>query len=111
MASFYNFYIDQGASFSANITAKDTTGSVRDITNFTPRSQLRRSYFSSNSISFTSNIFDTSSGNVSISLEPSVTANLKYGRYVYDIELVHNVTGNVHRLVEGIATVYPEVTK
>jgi hypothetical protein len=39
------------------------------------------------------------------------TANVKAGRYVYDLELVNSNTLTVERVVEGIITVYPEATK
>ena len=111
MARVLNLSIDQGTTFSANITAKDSTGSIRDLTNYTARAQIRKSYNSANSTSFSANIDVPASGNVTLSLTDAVTANLKYGRYVYDVELVKANTLVVERLVEGIVSVYPEVTR
>lgn len=111
MARVLNLIIDQGTTFSANITAKDSDGVVRDLTNFTARAQLRRSYNSANSITFGANILVPASGNVTLSLTDAVTANLKQGRFVYDLELVQANTLTVERLVEGIVTVFPEVTR
>ena len=112
MANNYTLYIDQGSDFSHTHTVKDNTGTVRSLSNLTGRAQLRRSYFSSSNVAFTVTIDDASTGNVKISLTNAQTANLKYGRYVYDVELVNTLaTANVERVLEGIVTVYPEVTK
>lgn len=111
MATVFNLTIDQGTDFSSNIIAKTTAGVVRDLTGFTGRGQLRRSYFSANTVSFSVNIPVPDNGNVVIALSNASTANLKYGRYVYDVELVETATGNVQRLQEGIVTVFPEVTR
>lgn len=111
MASVLNLIIDQGTTFSANVTAKDSLGTIRDLTNFTARAQLRRSYNSANSVTFSANIFVPASGNVTLALTDAVTANLKHGRFVYDLELVNANTLAVERLVEGIVTVFPEVTR
>ncbi len=111
MARVLNLNIDQGTTFSANVTAKDSSGTIRDLSGHTARAQLRRSYNSSNSISFSANIDAQATGNVTLSLTDAVTANLKYGRYLYDLELVKDSTLTVERLVEGIISVHPEVTK
>lgn len=112
MATNYTLYIDQGSDFSHTHTVKDSSGTARDLTNLTGRGQLRRSYFSSSNVAFTVTIDSAVSGNVKISLTNAQTANLRYGRYVYDVELVNTLaTANVERVLEGIVTVYPEVTK
>ena len=112
MSSNYNIFIDQGSDFAYTHTVKDSSGTVRDLTNLTGRAQLRRSYFSSSNVAFVVTIDSAASGNVKISLTNAQTANLRYGRYVYDVELVNTLaTANVERVLEGIVTVYPEVTK
>jgi len=59
----------------------------------------------------TAQISSPADGEITISLSDAQTANLKPGRYVYDVELVANADSTVERLIEGIVTVYPEVTK
>lgn len=110
MAAVSNLAIDQGTTYSVTITVNDATGSARDLNGFTGRAQMRRSYFSSSNVAFTVSIDNPLDGEVILSLSSAQTANLKYGRYVYDVELVSNST-TVERVVEGIVTVYPEVTK
>ena len=111
MASVTNLAIDQGATYETTIVVNDDTGTARDLVGYTVRGQLRRSYYSSNSVTWTAQISTPSEGEITISLSAAQTANLKAGRYVYDVELVANATSTVERLIEGIVTVYPEVTK
>ncbi len=110
MASVSNLAIDQGSNTTVTISVTDETGSARNLVGYSGRGQLKRSYFSTSGISFTVTIPNPSEGEVILSLTADQTANLKYGRYVYDVELVSNAF-NVERIVEGIITVYPEVTK
>jgi hypothetical protein len=110
MSIAYNLFIDQGATFSANVTVKDNSNSVRDLTGYTARSQMRRSYYSANSTAFTATIGTPLSGNVTLFLSDAVTANLKPGRHVYDVEIISSANV-VERVYEGIVTVYPEVTR
>ena len=110
MATVSNLAIDQGTTYSVTITVTDDTGSARNLTNYTVRSQMRRSYYTTANTSFSANIASPADGTVSLDLTSTQTSALKPGRYVYDIELVSNVS-TVERLVEGIVTVYPEATK
>jgi len=110
MAVISNLAIDQGTTYSVTITVTDDTGSARDLTNYTVRSQMRRSYYTNSNVAFSANIASPSDGTVSLDLTDTQTSALKPGRYVYDVELVSNVA-MVERLVEGIVTVYPEATR
>ena len=111
MATTYNLAIDQGTDFSNTFTLKDSSNTVRNLTGYTGKAHLRRSYASTSNVAFTINIANPTNGNVVVTLSNAVTANLKYGRYVYDLELVNSNTLTVERVVEGIVTVYPEATK
>lgn len=110
MAIINNLLIDQGASFSVTINWTADDGTYIDLSNYTANSQLRKSYYSANSITFTANISDSANGEITLSLTPAQTANIKSGRYVYDLNMKDN-TNTVTRLVEGIATVMPGVTR
>lgn len=111
MATVYNLAIDQGTTYNLTLTVNDETGSARNISGFSARGQLRRSYYSTSNVQFTATIDNPSDGEIDISLTSAETANLKPGRYVYDVELTSNAGVTVERVLEGIATVYPEVTK
>jgi len=110
MAAVSNLAIDQGTTFSVTITVTDDTGSARNLTNYTVRSQMRRSYYTTSNTAFTANVSSPTDGTISLDLTSTQTSALKAGRYVYDVELVSNVA-SVERIVEGIVTIYPEVTR
>ena len=111
MASISNLTIDQGTTYSVSIAVNDDTGSARNLTGYTGRSQMRRSYYSSTNTAFTVAITSPTTGEITLNLTAAQTANVKAGRYVYDLELVKTNTLTVERVVEGIVTVYPEATK
>lgn len=110
MGTVNNLYIDQGTTFSATVQVFDELGDPYNLSGFTPSAQIRRNY-NTNTISatFSSNIISSSNGTISLSLTATETANLKYGRYVYDVEISSGAI--ILRPVEGIVTVYPQVTR
>lgn len=109
MASYSNLVVEQGATFTASVILNDNTGSAQNLQGYTANSQMRKSYYSSNATTFTAAITDASNGEITISLTAAQTANVKAGRYVYDLIVSNSVVTT--RVVEGIVTVYPEVTR
>jgi hypothetical protein len=107
MASKANLIVDQGSTFSATINLDDSNGDDLVVTGYTSRSQMRKHYTSSNSVTITTALED---GLLTLSLTDSQTANIVAGRYVYDVELIDS-SNNVTRIIEGIITVTPEVTR
>jgi hypothetical protein len=108
MATKSNLVIDQGATFSTDLTLTDENGDALNLTGYTANSQLRKWYTSTNSVSF-STTTNTSIGVVTLSLSSNQTAALTAGRYVYDVEISDGTT--ISRIVEGIVTVTPNVTR
>lgn len=112
MAAFVELYMDQGTTFNAVINlADDLTNANIDITGSIVRSQMRRSYYSANAAAtFTCAVSDAANGEITMSLTDSQTSNIKAGRYLFDLEIVEG-SNNVSRLLEGIVTVTPQVTR
>ena len=111
MGAKANIVIDQGADFSTEITVTDVNGTVVDLSGYTARGQIRKHYTSSTSTDFTITFGSPrTDGIVSLALSNVQTANIAAGRYVYDAEIVSS-SSIVSRLVEGIATITPEVTR
>lgn len=108
MAIKANLTIDQGTDYSTTITLTDEEDNVVNLTGYTANAQLRKTYSSSNSVTFTTAISDIQ-GLVTLSLTDTQTANITPGRYVYDVLLTVNSTTT--RIVEGIVTVTPRVTR
>jgi hypothetical protein len=109
MAIKANIVIDQGSSFFTSINITDTDDSAIDLTGYTGVAQMRKHYTSSNAVSFTVSTVP-SEGALTLSLTAAATANIVAGRYVYDVELTDQ-NGVVSRIVEGIVTVTPNVTR
>ena len=111
MASLSNIFIDQGSDFITILFVGDSNGDATDLTNYTVIAQLRKTYESVNAVSFTAAFDDDrTTGNITISLTAEQTSALEYGRYVYDV-LISNPNGLSTRVVEGIATVSPSVSR
>jgi len=108
MATKSNLVIDQGATFSTDLTLTDENGDALNLNGYTANSQLRKWYTSTNSVSF-STTTNNSIGVVTLSLSSNQTAALTAGRYVYDVEISDGTT--ISRIVEGIVTVTPNVTR
>jgi hypothetical protein len=111
MAAYVELYMDQGASFRnvINLT-DDVTNDTINISGYLVRSQMRRSYYSMNaSANITCTITNAANGEVTLTLPPSNTANIKAGRYLFDVQTV-DTSNNVVRILEGIITVTPRVT-
>jgi hypothetical protein len=108
MAQKVNLVIDQGTTFTSNFLVNDDDGNAVDLSIYTARSQLRKHYTSSNSTSFT--VTANSTGYVTLTLSANTTTGLAAGRYVYDVELV-DASNVVSRILEGMITVTPEVTR
>jgi hypothetical protein len=109
MAIKANIVIDQGTSFATTIDVTDEDGVFVDLTGFTGAAQLRKHYTSTAQTAFTVSI-SAGTGQVTLSLTANATNNVAAGRYVYDCELT-DTAGTVSRLIEGIVTVTPGVTR
>lgn len=108
MATKANLIIDQGSTFNTSINITDENDEGIDLTGYTGAGQIRKTYTSSSYTSITVSL--GANGQVSMSLTPTQTANLTAGRYLYDVELTSS-GGTVTRVVEGIVTVTPQITK
>lgn len=111
MASISNIFIDQGATFTTTLTINDSDGSALDLTSYTALAQIRKAYSSSTATDFTSTFnSDRTTGKITISLTDTQTTALSAGRYQYDV-LITDSGGTKTRVVEGIATINPSVSR
>ncbi len=106
-----NLQIDQGSTFSKQITVYQTDGiTVQNLTGYTVASQVRKNYTSTNFVTINATNNDPTNGVIVMSLTATQTAGMKAGRYVYDLQITA-ADGTVSRTIEGIITIKPEVTK
>jgi hypothetical protein len=110
VAAFSEITIEQGATFSSTVDVEDVYGTPVNLTGYTASSMMRKSYYSSSAIVIDANITNSSQGEVTLSITASNTANITPGRYVYDL-IINDGANTISRVVEGIATVLPSVTR
>lgn len=111
MAVYANLTIDQGSDFQTTITVEGSNGLPFDLTGYSARGQIRRSYTSTTAYSFTATITDPTDGEINIFLDNSVTAAMKAGRYLYDVEIVQTSSSDVTRVIEGQVEITPRITR
>ena len=111
MAAIANLTIDQGATFSSDVTVKDANGNAFNLTGYTATAKMAKGYSSTRTrttITCTINA-DPTTGIVTLSLTATETAALDApARYVYDLEITSGAT--VTRVIEGIINIRPNVT-
>lgn len=111
MSTITNIFIDQGATFATTVTVNEPDDSSFDLTNYTAQAQLRKTYESLTSVDFSTTISGVAtSGEISLELTDVQTAALEPGRYVYDL-IITSGSGIKTRVIEGIATVNPSVSR
>jgi len=112
MAAYVELLLDQGTTFNniINITDDVTNASV-NISGYSFESQLRRSYYSQSiSANIICTITNAANGEVTMSISAANTSNIKPGRYVFDVKST-DAANTVTRILEGIITINPMVTK
>lgn len=110
MAAIHNFSLDQGSTFAITVTIRDNAGDPLDLTAYTARGQIRKTYQSENATNFEIQILSPpDTGKLTLALDADVTEGLAAGRYVYDVEIVNGTV--VNRVLQGQITVDPEVTR
>jgi hypothetical protein len=110
MSGKLDLTIEQGATFSRTITIKDASNVVVDISTDTFAGQVRKRHQSGTvEATMTMTVTDGPNGEVTATISATDTAAMDTGDFVYDIEWTSGST--VTRLLEGVATVTPEVTR
>lgn len=109
MATKANLVIDQGSTFSTDISLQDENGDPLVLNGYTANSQMRKWYTSLNpTATFTTNV-NATAGIITLSLTSNETSVISSGRYVYDVEIDNDTVRS--RVVEGIVTVTPQSTR
>lgn len=112
MAGSYNIVTVEGDTFIFNATI-DTDGTPWDFTGYTAKMQVRESSVSNGTLLdlSTDNYITLSPlGNISITVPPSVTQNVRDGRWIYDLEVTSG-GGQKTTLLQGSFIVSPQVTE
>lgn len=110
MAIKANLIIDQGADFLTTFDVTDDDGNPINLSDYTGAAQIRKHYTSITAYSFDVSA-NNANGTVVLSLSSNTSNSMSPGRYVYDCELTDTTNGKTSRLVEGIVTLTPQVTR
>ena len=111
MGAKANIVVDQGTDFATTITVRDNSGVAINLTNYAGHGQIRQHYTSTVAHNMQIVFEDPrTNGQLTMKLSRVQTANLASGRYVYDVEVTDSANTR-SRLVEGIVTVTPQVTR
>jgi hypothetical protein len=109
-AGYQELFLEQGANFSTSITLDGENGLPLNLTNYTAKSVIKKSYYSSTiTEQFVLSINIPTNGTILFSLPSANTANVPAGRYVYDV-IIKDSANTVTRVLEGIVNVLPSVT-
>ena len=113
MSAIANLRIDQGATFTSDVTVTDSNGDAFDLTGYTAAAKMAKGYASTRTRTTitTSIASDTTTGVITLSLTADQTNQLDApARYVYDVEITQTSDSTITRVIEGIITVSPSVT-
>ena len=110
MATISNLFVDAGSDYSNIITVSATNGQALNLTGYTVACQMRKSYGSTTVYSFAPSLYDAVNGKVRLQLSASTSSSIPAGRWLYDVEIT-SPSGTKTRVVEGIVTITPEITR
>ena len=109
MATKTHLVIDQGTDFTFTFDLVDDNDQIIDLNDYTGTAIMRKHYTSSNGVSFNVSV-SGNTGEITLSMNSAITANITPGRYVYDCELADS--NDVYsRVLEGEVTITPRVRR
>lgn len=112
----HNFFVYRGATFSEQIQWKDENGVAIDLTGFTARMHMRDTLEATTPfLTLTTEnggiALGGTAGTVDLLASAAATSAISATSGVYDLELVAGDGVTVTRLLEGLVTISPEVTR
>src|SRR5210317_1955246 len=113
MAAIANLRIDQGATFTSDVTVTDSNGDAFDLTGYSASAKMAKGYASTRTRTTITTTINTDPTTVIITL--SLTADqtnqlVAPARYVYDVEILRTSDSTLTRVIEGLITISPSVT-
>ena len=112
----HNFFVYRGATFSEQIEWKDENAIAIDLTGFTARLHMRDTLEATTPfLTLTTEnggiTLGGAAGTVDLLASATATSAISATSGVYDLELVAGDGVTVIRLLEGLVTISPEVTR
>lgn len=110
MAVTSNLFVDAGSDYSNIITVNSAGGAPLNLTGYTVKSQLRKSYNSSTAFDFIASVYNPAAGQIRLTLAAAQSELIPPGRWLFDVEITHP-SGAKRRVIEGIVTITPQITQ
>ena len=111
MAQSLNLRIDQGSDYLINLTVSDETGIPYDLNEWTANSSFAKHHTSSTYYDFNTETIVPNAGNLNLVLPGADSSNIPAGRYYYDVVLKSNANTAVKRVMQGVVTIDPKVSR
>ena len=111
MTTKFNITVQAGANLQFSIKALNADRTVKDLTGYLGRMQIRATPGGAVLLDVTAYItINGPGGVVTVNVPATLTSGLLWNTGYYDLE-IYTSTTNVIRLAEGFATYSPEVTQ
>jgi hypothetical protein len=108
----YNISINQGESYNLDATLISSSGTYINLSGYYLRGQARYSYGSTGVlVNLSPTITNATGGAINVSLTPAQTEGLPSTIAVYDIESYVSGESTVNRVLNGLFSISPEVTR
>jgi hypothetical protein len=111
MTTRANLYVDQGVDFLVSLDLETDEGEDFAISTQQFFCQIRKMY--STTVQFEANLEITVNGDtnaVNLGFNPEDTADMKPGKYQYDLLMVET-GGKITKILEGLLFVLPTITR
>ena len=99
--------VNQKSSFEVSFDVQHANGSPLNLTGYSVTGKLKPDFQSpdSSAIAMTAAVSNASSGVITVSMSPTLTASLQPLKYVYDVSITDDVSGFKTRIVEGFVRI------
>ena len=112
MAQTLNLRADQGSDFTINLTEADNLGVAYNLGEWTANSSFKKHHGSSTYYDMTTTVKSAPDGNLDLSLlANSANSVIPDGRYYYDVVLKSTSNTAIKRVMQGILTIDPKVSR
>lgn len=108
MSTSLDIFIQQSATFSQEFDLTDGDGQTLDTSSYTGKSQIRKDPEANTAYEFGVSL---ANGVITLEMSAANTALISPGKYLYDVLIMTSGNTVVHRVISGVATVTPDITR
>ena len=111
MAAYANILVHQGADFVTILTVEEDTTDAFSLDGFILKGQIRKTWSSSVAYNINLSIINAESGVIEFFIPKEETLKMRPGRYLYDVYAENENESKAHKIIEGIITLEPRITR